>query len=112
MSELTDPININVGVEFQANEDVKQEVVVFKNQDQKLSWLKFNLLYFLTKGKVIIFVNQRQQCQQLEQELNLAYPTISTLVLHGEKLQQERTTIINQFKKEANLMIATDVASR
>ena len=38
---------------------------------------------------------------------------IDSFVLHGDKLQQERTKIIADFKKnEHSILIATDVASR
>lgn len=37
---------------------------------------------------------------------------MDALVLHGDKVQNERTDIINKFKLNSNLLIATDVASR
>lgn len=34
------------------------------------------------------------------------------LTLHGDKLQFERTTIINAFKSARDILVATDIASR
>jgi ATP-dependent RNA helicase DDX42 len=37
---------------------------------------------------------------------------LNALVLHGDKTQFERTQIINSFKLNNELLVATDVASR
>ena len=37
---------------------------------------------------------------------------IDSMVLHGDKLQQERTQIVNSFKTDHHILIATDIASR
>jgi superfamily II DNA/RNA helicase len=58
MDVLSDPVTINVGVDNQANEDVKQEVVVLRNAMAKTIWLQTHLREFLLRGKVLIFVNQ------------------------------------------------------
>ncbi|KRX01164.1 P-loop containing nucleoside triphosphate hydrolase [Pseudocohnilembus persalinus] len=112
MDVLNDPVIINVGVQNQANEDVKQEVVVLRNQEDKFRWLKENLLFLMGRGKVIIFVNQINQCEKLKKEIIEHIKYYDVLTLHGDKLQQERTQIINEFKQDKMLMIATDVASR
>jgi ATP-dependent RNA helicase DDX42 len=66
----------------------------------------------IAQGRVLIFANQIQTCENLAKTLqeNLR---MDCHVLHGDKLQQERTQIINEFKKnEHGILIATDVASR
>lgn len=44
--------------------------------------------------------------------MNEFAPDVEKVVIHGDKIQQERSTIIKKFKKDVPLMIATDVASR
>jgi len=70
-----------------------------------------NLLNCLAKGKVIVFVNHITNCTKLH-DLILNALRIDALVLHGDKVQNERTEIINKFKVNSSLLIATDVASR
>ena len=111
MDLLRDPVIINIGEDNQANEDVTQEVVIVDNENQKYLWIVQNLPIFMTVGKVLIFVNQISQCQDLYDKIKLSIG-YDSLVLHGDKLQQERTQIVNSFKMERDLMIATDVASR
>ena len=61
----------------------------------------------------MIFANQIVACEELSKQIteNLSFPT---LTLHGDKLQQERTVIVNNFKTkpDQNILVATDVASR
>lgn len=109
---LNDPIQIIVGKQNQANEDIKQEFVVFERLEDKMEWILDNVPHMLEKGKVLIFVNHIKSCNDLQKIFNEFAPTIDKLILHGDKLQHERTHIIGQFKKKVDLMIATDVASR
>jgi superfamily II DNA/RNA helicase len=37
---------------------------------------------------------------------------VAALVLHGDKNQYERTVIMNSFKGEAQVLVATDIAAR
>lgn len=111
MDILTEPVIINVGKDDQANEDVLQEVVVVKNENQKFLWLVSNLKGLVARGKVLIFVNQIKSCEELFGEIKMSLG-VETLVLHGDKEQYERTQIINSFKTDQDILIATDVASR
>ena len=70
-----------------------------------------NIHNLLKLGKVLIFVNHIATCTELAKEIKLSV-NIEPLVLHGDKYQQERTQIINSFKKNNDLLIATDIASR
>ena len=81
------------------------------SENQKFLWLITNLPSLLSHGKVLIFVNQIKKCQELNEDFKSSLG-VEPLVLHGDKLQQERTQIINEFKNNKNLLIATDVASR
>lgn len=62
---------------------------------------------------MLIFANQIGTCEELAQQITECLG-LNTLVLHGDKLQQERTMIINNFKtkEDQNILVATDVASR
>lgn len=37
---------------------------------------------------------------------------IPALVLHGDKNQYERTVIMNSFKADRSILVATDIAAR
>lgn len=109
---LRDPIQIIVGKENQANEDIKQEFVVFEKLEDKMLWVADTIPTMTTKGKVLIFVNHIKSCNDLQKLFDEFCPELPKLIIHGDKMQHERTHIINQFKKSCNLLIATDVASR
>ena len=96
---------------MKANADVQQHVIVLNTENQKLLWLVSNLHLLLSRGKVLIFLNQIKACEELFQEIRLSLQ-LEALVLHGDKAQYERTQIINSFKTTNDLLIATDVASR
>ena len=64
------------------------------------------------KKKILIFVNHIRTCKVLQSIFEQFLQTIPFVILHGDKLQYERTNIIRKFKKDVNVMIATDVASR
>lgn len=109
---LRSPVQIVIGKENQANLDIKQEVVVFEKLEEKMDWLLKNIPEMLPHGKVLIFVNHIKSCNFVDNLFQEFLPIIPRVVLHGSKLQHERTLIIRKFKKEIDLMIATDVASR
>jgi len=111
MDILNSPITIKIGGENQANEDIRQEPIILRDLKQKDNWLLNNLLNCLSKGKVLVFVNHITNCTKLH-DLILNTLRIDALVLHGDKVQNERTDIINKFKLNSSLLIATDVASR
>ena len=109
---LTDPIQIIVGKQNQANEDIKQEFVVFEKLEDKMLWIADTIPQMTSKGKVLVFVNHIKSCNDLKKIFDEFCPELPKLIIHGDKMQHERTQIISQFKKSCNLLIATDVASR
>ncbi|KAL4490885.1 hypothetical protein ABPG72_008621 [Tetrahymena utriculariae] len=111
MDVLRNPVTIKIGGENQANEDIRQEPIIFKDSSFKDQWILNNLNLCLQKGKVLIFVNHISNCNKLSEFLKQRL-YLEALVLHGDKIQSERTDIINKFKAAKNLLIATDVASR
>jgi len=56
-------------------------------------------------------VNQRNQSESLGDFLSVA-SKLPVLVLHGDKNQYERTTIMNSFKADHPILVATEVAAR
>lgn len=60
---ISTPVRINIGEEGAANEDVKQEVVIVEEKEQKIGWLQLHLKQLVNQGKVLIFANQRDTCE-------------------------------------------------
>ena len=111
---LIDPIKIVHGRENVSNEDVSQSVLIFKKDTDKLNWLIQNLENFLNgKSQVLIFANQIQTVEQLQNDLSVVYRSKGLAALHGDKNQFERTNIIAKYRSgDINILIATNVASR
>ncbi|BET02516.1 ATP-dependent RNA helicase [Nesidiocoris tenuis] len=94
----------------EANSDIDQKVIVML-QTNKLPWLLANLVEFQSRGSVLVFVNQKVHAEELKNQLNLK--EIDCLLLHGDCDQIERNRVISTFKKkECDILVATDVASR
>lgn len=67
---LTDPVIINIGKDTSANEDIEQKAFIFENENRKFIWLMSNVNKFLPTGKVLVFVNTIEGCNELEKELS------------------------------------------
>ena len=62
-------------------------------------------------GKVIVFCASKRGCETLRTELRRRGHAAESL--HGDKSQQERDWVMQQFRtSEVSLLLATDVASR
>ena len=62
-------------------------------------------------GKVLIFVTQKANSAELAK--NLTEQNIKIGLLHGDMHQDDRTKVINEFKKtDMPILVATDVAAR
>uniref|UniRef100_A0A336KUY9 ATP-dependent RNA helicase DDX42 n=1 Tax=Culicoides sonorensis TaxID=179676 RepID=A0A336KUY9_CULSO len=108
---LTDPIKIVQGDVGEANEDVTQNVLIFNDPQRKWSWLLNRLVEFLSDGTVLIFVTKKAECEQVANSLMVQ--EYNVVLLHGDMEQAERNKVITKFKKrEADIMVATDVAAR
>ena len=62
-------------------------------------------------GRIIVFVRTRVRAERVGKAMeNLQ---ISSLVIHGEKDQADRTEVMRKFREgECNILIATDVSAR
>jgi len=128
---LTDPIQINVGDvdRLVANKDIKQTIHMVEDFE-KLDRLKKILTDLTNEGvpegedatkardlggkkhpKVIVFVARKVNCDSLANQLWDDGFAVDSL--HGDRVQWERTKVINAFKAGTlRMLIATDVAAR
>jgi len=104
-----DFIRINVGsTELIANADVTQHFI-WTSEYEKFGELRKLLSRFINK-RVLIFAKMKRTTEQLERQLRGI--GVNAMSLHGDKEQRQREFILTKFKKEAMVLIATDVAAR
>lgn len=108
---LTDPVRIVQGDIGEANQDITQHAIVFAKPEHKWNWLLTKLVELLSEGSVLIFVTKKLEAEKVAADIKLReYPC---LLIHGDIEQAERNKVITAFKKkECDILIATDVASR
>lgn len=108
---LTDPVRIVQGDIGEANQDITQHAIVFAKPEHKWNWLMTKLVEMLSEGSVLIFATKKLEAEKLAADIKLReYPC---LLLHGDIEQAERNKVITAFKrKECDILVATDVASR
>ncbi|KAJ1610799.1 putative RNA-dependent helicase p68 [Cryptosporidium canis] len=108
------PIHINVGSvdALKASHNIKQYVDVI-GESEKKTRLKMFLKQVMVEStpKILIFCETKKGADILTRELRLdGWPALS---IHGDKKQEERTWVLNEFRTGASpIMIATDVAAR
>ena len=109
---LKDYIQVNIGSDdLIASDDITQEFE-FASRYQKEKTL-FQILDRVMKGgaRILVFSETKRMCDQLVR--NLRQEGFPALAIHGDKKQQEREWVLNEFRTgKQPLMIATDVASR
>jgi len=104
-----DPVRIEIEPEKIAVDSVKQEVYLTA-ADQKITVL-YNLIHQEGVGKVMIFVNRRDQTRRVESQLHRY--GIDCGLLTGEVPQKKRIQTLDRFKSgELRVLVATDVAGR
>ncbi|XP_055624594.1 ATP-dependent RNA helicase p62-like [Toxorhynchites rutilus septentrionalis] len=105
---------INVGsLELSANHNIKQYVEIVEESDKTKTLGR--LLEYLysggSPGRIIIFVTTKRKCDQIAR--NLHHHGLDAVCMHGDKTQQERERVLNQFRSMSNcILVATDVAGR
>lgn len=108
---LTDPIRIVQGDVGEANQDITQHAIVFAKPEHKWNWLMTRLVELLSEGSVLIFATKKLEAEKLAADIKLR--EFACLLLHGDIEQAERNKVITGFKKrECDILVATDVASR
>jgi ATP-dependent RNA helicase DDX5/DBP2 len=106
------PITIQVGDQgLTINTAITQHVKVISDRDKKKEMFKILRANSNTPDfKVLIFSSTKKNCDFLAELL--CKDGYQALALHGDKDQSQREKIIEDFRNKANILVATDVASR
>merc|ERR1719187_1538412 len=110
---LTDPCNVTVGsVNATANHNILQitDVCADHEKNWKLSQLMQEIMQE-RENKTLIFTETKRRADDLMRVMRRE--GWKCAAIHGDKKQDEREYVLNQFKKtEIHILIATDVAAR
>lgn len=109
---LHDFMQVTIGsLELSANTNITQVVEVCTEFEKRTKLIKHLEIISSKAGKVLIFVGTKRTADELTKFLRQdGWPA---LAIHGDKQQQERDWVLNEFKSgNSPIMIATDVASR
>ena len=110
---LKDPVKVTIGSDqLSANKRVKQVIHVLGGDYEKRNLLLKLLDSIMAGGgKLLIFTGTKRGADDLCRQMRTdGWPA---LAIHGDKQQQERDWVLNEFKTgKAKIMIATDVAAR
>uniref|UniRef100_A0A6A7GA23 RNA helicase n=1 Tax=Hirondellea gigas TaxID=1518452 RepID=A0A6A7GA23_9CRUS len=109
---LKDPIQVNIGsLQTSATHNVIQHILLIEPREKMAKF--FDLLkQVMPQGeRCLVFVATKRLADQLTRSLRQeGWPA---LAIHGDKSQNERDWVLEQFKTgKSPLMVATDVASR
>jgi len=108
-THLRSPAYVYVGDQGAANEDISQTVIWIK-ENAKLDRL-FDLLEHGPPPPVIVFVNQKHTANVVAKALEKGGYSAATI--HGGKSQDQRETALETFKRrQADVLVATDVIGR
>jgi len=104
-----DPVRVDIEPEKVAVDSVTQQVYLTA-ADQKIMVL-YNLLQQPGVGKVMVFVNRRDETREVESQMHRY--GVDCGLLTGEVPQKKRIQTLDRFKSgEIPVLIATDVAGR
>ncbi|KAF4591446.1 ATP-dependent RNA helicase dbp-2 [Ophiocordyceps camponoti-floridani] len=110
---LNDFIQVNIGsMDLSANHRITQIVEVVSDMDKRDRMIKHLEKVMDNKdNKVLIFVGTKRVADDITRFLRQdGWPALS---IHGDKQQNERDWVLDQFKcGKSPIMVATDVASR
>lgn len=85
---------------------------IFLSPKEKHAMLK-GFMEKTAKGRGIVFVNQKNQVEQIKEYLDKEMPKLKYRILHGDLTQKERAANHKAFvEKKAQVLVATDVAAR
>ncbi|OJJ82421.1 DEAD-box ATP-dependent RNA helicase DBP2 [Aspergillus glaucus CBS 516.65] len=110
---LNDYIQVNVGsMDLSANHRITQIVEVVSDFEKRDRMLKHLEKIMETRtNKILLFTATKRVADEITRFLRQdGWPALS---IHGDKQQQERDWVLNEFKAgKSPIMVATDVASR
>ncbi|KAI8874146.1 P-loop containing nucleoside triphosphate hydrolase protein [Ramicandelaber brevisporus] len=110
-SIMRDPIRIVIGAKNAASENITQRLVFTGSEDGKLLTLRQFVQQGGVKPPCLIFVQSIERAKELYKEL--VYDGINVDVIHAERTQQQRNTIIENFRQgKLWVLIATDLMAR
>ncbi|GLA66447.1 ATP-dependent RNA helicase dbp2 [Aspergillus tubingensis] len=110
---LNDYIQVNIGsMDLSANHRITQIVEVVSDFEKRDKMIKHLEKIMENRGnKCLIFTGTKRIADEITRFLRQdGWPALS---IHGDKQQQERDWVLNEFKTgKSPIMVATDVASR
>ncbi|MCE3010540.1 MAG: DEAD/DEAH box helicase [Proteobacteria bacterium] len=102
-------IRIQISPEDPVSKNITHHVV-FVEMDDKRAFLA-EYIRANPEGKMIVFVRTRVRAERIAE--SMAKLEIKALTIHGEKDQQNRSEVMEKFRKgECPILIATDVSAR
>lgn len=109
-SFMNNPVVFNVKKEQLTLEGIKQFYITVDKEEWKLHTL-IDLYNTISVSQAIIFVNRKEKCNYLLEELTQRNFTVS--IFSSELSQAERHSLIEKFKSGATrVLITTDILSR
>ena len=110
---LNDFIQVNIGsMDLSANHRITQVVEVVSESEKRDRMLKHMENIMNDKNnKILVFTGTKRVADEITRFLRQdGWPALS---IHGDKQQNERDWVLNEFKTgKSPIMVATDVASR
>ncbi|KAJ3086679.1 ATP-dependent RNA helicase dbp2, partial [Quaeritorhiza haematococci] len=107
-------IQVNIGsLELSASHNVKQIIEIISESDKRSRLVRLleKVVDPREPSKVIIFTGTKRKADEITYYLR--NDGFSALAIHGDKKQQERDWVMQEFKSgKAPILIATDVAAR
>ncbi|MDK4681203.1 DEAD/DEAH box helicase [Kingella negevensis] len=106
---MNSPETVEVAAQNTTNANVEEHVIsvdTFRKRE-----LLERLIVDLKMNQVIVFCKTKQSADQVSRDL--IRRGLSANAIHGDKSQQTRLEVLNQFKSgELRVLVATDVAAR
>jgi len=109
---LRSPVQVEVGDinSLNANKDITQFVHMTRSQQDKQQLLQQIFASLEAGSRTLVFTSTKRMADQLGMQLQRS---IGCGIIHGDKDQRERESVLNDFKSGRRpVMIATDVAAR
>ncbi|MBR7118404.1 MAG: DEAD/DEAH box helicase [Helicobacteraceae bacterium] len=106
---LNNPKSVKIATASVANADIEQKYYIINENERDDAITR--LIDVIAPQKSIIFTRMKKEADKLSNFLtSKGYKSVC---LHGDMEQRERQTAIKSFKEnKANILVATDVASR
>jgi ATP-dependent RNA helicase RhlE len=108
-SIVRNPIRIQISPEDPVSKNVSHSVA-FVEMDDKRFFLE-RLVKEFPGNKVLVFVRTKVRAERVAAAMDRV--GVKSLIMHGGREQDDRLTVMNEFKKgDAKVLITTDVSAR